>query len=171
MRTSLRIDSKLLEKFQKAVIRRYGKLKGAQSTAISEAVKLWLSYSGEIKYVRVFGGNFNAIIELEDLAETVKDALVKGFLEESDLTAVPLFFVIEDAERKNVISSFQEIFGEFKHEDNRLVWTVDGGKLVLKIFSDEINVGVRKEVPGFKDIQTKTATASAQDGETGWGRA
>ena len=51
VKTSIRLDSELLEAFQDAVEGEWGKLKGAQNEALREAALLWLAYKSSLPVV------------------------------------------------------------------------------------------------------------------------
>lgn len=51
VKTSIRLDSELLEAFQDTVEGEWGKLKGAQNEALREAALLWLAYKSSLPVV------------------------------------------------------------------------------------------------------------------------
>ncbi len=165
MKTTLQVDDELLSKFQEAVVKRFGKLKGSQSEVIAEAMRLWLSYVGEVRCVRVIGGGMDTIQEFERLPDIVKNALESGAFAKSDLTAVPLFFRFTKEDLESLCRSFKSLLGENIRVLGRVEafeggggvsfsWRLtNGGRLVLNCFHDTITVGVRVEEPNFKDLK------------------
>ena len=53
VKTTVNISEDLLKKFQKALVKYYGKVKGAQESAFEDSVKLWL---GMFAGLRVYAG-------------------------------------------------------------------------------------------------------------------
>jgi len=164
LKTTLQVEKELLEDFQNAVVRRFGKLKGSQSQALAEAMKLWLSYVGEAKCVRVFGGGIDTVQELARLPDTFKHALEDGLLEKSDVTAVPLFFrfTVEDVESlcasiSGMLNKEPRVAGRVEGFEGgsgiSFHWPLaDAKRLVLNCFPDAVSVGLRVEGPSFKDL-------------------
>ena len=163
-KTTLQVEDELLDNFQNAVVRRFGKLKGSQSQALAEAMRIWLSYVGEVRCVRVFGGGVDTVQELGRLPHTFKHALEDGLLEKSDVTAVPLFFrfTVENVE------SFCASISKMLNKEPRVIGRVEGfeggggisfhwqltdaKRLVLNCFPDAVSVGLRVEEASFKDL-------------------
>lgn len=165
MKTTLQVEDELLSRFQEAVVKRSGKLKGSQSEALAEAMRLWLSYIGSMRCVRVIGGGIDAILEFEKLPNVVKNALESDAFARSDLTAVPLFFRFAKEDLESLHGSLAVLLGEKARTTGRMddfadgcgvsySWPLSNSKrLVLNCFPDAITVGVRVVEPDFKDLR------------------
>jgi len=167
LKTTLQVDDELLSEFQNRVVKRYGKLKGTQSGALAEAMKLWLSYTGHATNTRVVGGGMDAIYEFDKLPDIAKNALQKGLFERSDITAVPLFFRFKKAHLEALCVSFKSRWGEAVTVSGNidsievgggvsLAWQLPNGKkLVVNGFPDTLTLGLRIDEPTFKDLDFK----------------
>ena len=181
MKTTLQVSEDLLTEFQSVVSKRFGKLKGSQSEALVEAMKLWLSYVGEARCVRTFGGGVDMIVELKDFPEIVRKLLENGGFRKSDVTAVTLFYRFTEDDVANVCSNIVGFLGgeeaasgsmeEFTRGSGvSFSWRLTNGRrTVLNCFPDSISVGERFEEPIFKDLKlhTRQPTLSAHSGEIG----
>lgn len=165
MKTTLQVDDELLSEFQKTVVKRHGKLKGPQSEALAEAMRLWLSYVGYAKSVRVIGGGLDAIQDFEKLPDVVRSAFESGMFDRSDLTAVPLFFRFKKADLESLCASFTSTWGEAVRVLGNIdsfeggsgvsfSWRLPNGKkLALNSFPDTMTAGVRVDEPNFRDLK------------------
>lgn len=66
MKTTLIVEGDVMELFQENVQRTWGKLKGAQSEALREAMILWLSHKGQIIAVSFHDGKRECIGTVEE---------------------------------------------------------------------------------------------------------
>jgi hypothetical protein len=73
--TSVRIDDDLLSLFQDVVRRHAGKLKGAQSDAVNEAVLLWLAHKGETIAISLTVDGRERVIAPRDFVGSIQKAL------------------------------------------------------------------------------------------------
>lgn len=165
LKTTLQVDDELLSEFQERVVKRYGKLKGPQSEALAEAMRLWLSYIGQAKNARVVGGGMDVIQEFDKLPEVARKAFRKGLFERSDITAVPLFFRFRKTDVESLCASFTSMWGEAVRVSGNIDSIETGGgvsytwqlpnekKFVLNSFPDTLSFGLRVDEPDFKDLK------------------
>jgi hypothetical protein len=77
MKTTLVVESDVMELFQENVQRTWGKLKGAQSEALREAMILWLSHKGQIIAVSFHDGKRECIGTVEEFFLALRDLVQK----------------------------------------------------------------------------------------------
>jgi len=153
-KTTLQVQKDLLVKFQNAVSRRFGKLKGAQSEALAEAMKLWLSYVGEEMYFSVEGSLMSLDEAVNFIVEKVKD----GSLHRSDVTLIPLAFSLHEDSINRIRGAFEKVFGKAINEGGEdrmyLKWNIDENReLVMYFWTYFVGVGLReKNIAGFKEL-------------------
>jgi hypothetical protein len=75
MKTTLLVESDIMELFQENVQRIWGKLKGAQSEALREAILLWLSRRGEITAVDFHDGRRGRIGTVEEFLSALREVI------------------------------------------------------------------------------------------------
>src|SRR5208282_2018766 len=73
--TSVRMDEDVLSLFQEVVRRHAGKLKGAQSEAMNEAVLLWLAHKGEMNAISINVDGHEYVLTPKDFADRFQAAL------------------------------------------------------------------------------------------------
>ncbi len=78
-KTSIRLPEDLLEAFQSSVKEEYGKLKGAQKDAFSEAVLLWLAHKKSLPVVMIRDARSGRkhIVLTAQLEENLRDLLIE----------------------------------------------------------------------------------------------
>jgi len=119
MKTSLQVDEGLLKEFQSAVERRFGKLKGAQSEALSEAIKLWLAFSGKRRYFLVSGPEAWKIVDFEELKEMLRG--IKGMdVRPFDTCISPIFDTFDKEDLKEILAAVEEALGAPTESDGSI---------------------------------------------------
>lgn len=138
MKTTLQVDTKLLEEFQDVVTKEYGKLKGAQSEALAEAVKLWLAFRGRRRYFAHAGAQVKVLTLDEVRAALEKAAKEKAVMPEA--IVVPLFETFDREELRHLLGAVVSALGEpsdaegsldsLEHDDGLAVfgWKVRSGE-------------------------------------------
>ena len=113
MKTTLQIDDGLLKSFQEAVLREHGKLKGAQSEALEEAVKLWLAFKGVKRFFAIVDSSTAKIVDFEHVREAIINALREGKVRMAETLVFPLFDVFDDREDLSVLlEAVQSVLGK-----------------------------------------------------------
>lgn len=77
MKTTLVVESDVMELFQENVQRTWGKLKGAQSEALREAMLLWLSHKGQITAISFHDGRRERISTIEEFFTALQELVQK----------------------------------------------------------------------------------------------
>lgn len=77
MKTTLVVEGDVMELFQENVQRTWGKLKGAQSEALREAMLLWLSHKGQITAVSFHDGKRECIGTVEEFFSALRELVQK----------------------------------------------------------------------------------------------
>lgn len=159
-KTTLQVEKDLLNRFQGAVVRRFGKLKGAQSEALAEAMRLWLSYTGSSKCVRLFGGDMDRVVELGKVPAIVVGCLKRRVFSKSDVSIVPLFFRFTFEDFNFLRSQLESMLnGLVAKEDGEgdekvVVWRLNERELFKMYFEEKlISFGVRLEEPEFREFK------------------
>jgi len=159
-KTTLQVEKGLLEKFQETVVQRFGKLKGAQSEALAEAMKLWLSYTGSLKCVRLFGGGVDKVVELEEVPRVVVDCLKRKMFSRSDISIVPLFFRFTAEDFNFLHVQLENMLGglalreDGEENEKAAVWRLNERELFKMYFTEKlISFGVRLEEPELEEFR------------------
>ena len=120
MKTTLQIDDVLLERFQEAVLREHGKLKGAQSEALEEAVKLWLAFKGVKRYFAIIDSNSAKIADLEHVKKAVINALRERKVQRAETLVFPLFDSFDREDLTGLLEAVQSVLGKPTSSDGSI---------------------------------------------------
>lgn len=173
MKTTLEVESGLLDEFQKAVVEEHGKLKGAQSEAICEAIKLWLAFRGRGRFFAVVGSDKVKVMKWGEVKEKLVDELREGSVSMSETAILPLFDTFSKDELKEVLDVVRSVLGEpdeaegsieeLSHSEDQalLAWKVKEGvegyglRFTLRMSLHFIGYSRlwSKNVVGIKDLQ------------------
>jgi hypothetical protein len=133
MKTTLQVEDDLLLEFQRAVMEEYGKLKGAQSEALAEAMKLWLAFKGRRRFFAVAGPSRLEIMSSEEMKKMLVNSLSRGSVSFYERIVVPLFDSFDRGELFEVVEAVKEVLGDpleatssiedIEHDDDIVVFT------------------------------------------------
>ncbi|MEM3432609.1 MAG: hypothetical protein QXG08_01070 [Candidatus Methanomethyliaceae archaeon] len=121
MKTTLMINDGLMEEFQRAVEEEYGKLKGAQSEALKDAVKLWLALKGRRRFFLMTGSDGERIVGLDELRE-----VLAGLRVENVKTWETIFFPIFDSFGKDDLKGLFDVVVAALGPPTRADGSIDG---------------------------------------------
>ncbi|MCL2476704.1 hypothetical protein [Candidatus Bathycorpusculum sp.] len=76
MKTTLMVEEDMMELFQENIQRTWGKLKGAQSQALKEAMLLWLAHKKQITAITFHDGKQEHITTIEEFLKTLHTNLL-----------------------------------------------------------------------------------------------
>jgi hypothetical protein len=176
MKTTLEVQHELLEEFQKAVVKEHGKLKGAQSKALCEAIKLWLAFRGRARFFAVVSSNEVQVAKWEEVKDKLVCELRQGRVPMGETAILPLFDTFNKDELKDMLDAVISALGEpdeteglleeLNHPEDQavFVWRLKEGKegygLRLTLRMSLSFVGYSrlwsKNVMSVKDLQLRS---------------
>ena len=199
MKTTLQVEDELLREFQEAVTEEFGKLKGAQSEALNEAMKLWLAFRGKKRFFTIIGPQGVRVAGLKEAVDELVNALREGRVQAADTRIVPLFDSFDREELREMLEAAKSVLGphfrsegsieELEHDEDYAVysWNIRNGRggyslrftMRMSLCSIVYNRLWSREVTNIKDLLWSQAdeepeydiTYDAPSGQPSQGRA
>jgi len=92
----------------------FGKLKGAQSEALCEAVRLWLAFRGKARFFAVVGPDGVQVLTWEQVKEKLLKELRERRVHMGETAVLPLFDTFSRDELRDVLNVVRGALGEPK---------------------------------------------------------